>query len=76
MPKKSKKGRNSTEATQNDIGDKVPYAELILLDPNFHQGTSKFEFSNGDMYQGEYCAHASGLIWRQGHGNKIYLFQT
>ncbi|KAH1016227.1 hypothetical protein HUJ04_007485 [Dendroctonus ponderosae] len=68
MPKKSKKGKTSTETTQKGVEGSASYAELILLDPNFHQSTSKFEFSNGDTYQGEYCAHASGLVWRQGHG--------
>ncbi|KAJ8953562.1 hypothetical protein NQ318_002982 [Aromia moschata] len=45
--------------------------ELIALDPDFIKGESKFEFPNGDVYEGEYCAHRSGIVWRQGVGTYI-----
>lgn len=38
------------------------------LDPNFYFGIANFTLPNGDNYSGEYCAHTSGLIWRNGYG--------
>ncbi|RZC38269.1 hypothetical protein BDFB_007802 [Asbolus verrucosus] len=34
----------------------------------FKEGEWEFVFTNGDTYTGEYCAHVSGLAWRQGRG--------
>nr|CAH7715270.1 unnamed protein product [Callosobruchus chinensis] len=42
--------------------------DLSYLDPDFYRGSSKFEFPNGDIYEGEFCAHRSGLVWREGLG--------
>lgn len=42
-------------------------------DPNFYRGFGEFTFPNGDTYVGDYCAHRSGLIWREGHG--VYTTQ-
>nr|XP_023019859.1 uncharacterized protein LOC111508545 [Leptinotarsa decemlineata] len=38
------------------------------LDADFHKGKSTFTFPNGDKYQGGYCAHRSGVVWREGYG--------
>ncbi|KAJ8981006.1 hypothetical protein NQ317_014873 [Molorchus minor] len=52
--------------------------ELIALDPDFIKGEASFMFPNGDTYEGEYCAHRSGVVWREGNGtyttqdNQIY----
>ncbi|KAG5872104.1 hypothetical protein JTB14_031046 [Gonioctena quinquepunctata] len=40
----------------------------VELDPNFQKGQFTFIFPNGDKYQGEYCAHRSGVVWREGYG--------
>ncbi|XP_060522414.1 uncharacterized protein LOC132699615 [Cylas formicarius] len=37
-------------------------------DTEFYSGVSKFNFPNGDSYEGGFCAHVSGLVWRQGIG--------
>ncbi|CAH1174287.1 unnamed protein product [Phaedon cochleariae] len=56
----------------NDTSKKSITSESKLSeydrDPDFHKGTSKFEFPNGDRYDGEYCAHRSGVVWREGMG--------
>ncbi|XP_050297716.1 uncharacterized protein LOC126737062 isoform X2 [Anthonomus grandis grandis] len=78
MPKKSKGGKSGKSSTTAE-GDpkheesKTNYKELIAADPNFHCDTGKFNFPNGDKYEGEYCAHISGLIWRQGIGTYTTL---
>lgn len=36
------------------------------LDENFHIGKGVFNLPNGDSYDGEYVAHRSGLLWREG----------
>lgn len=33
-----------------------------------YRGDGKFSFPNGDLYEGEYCAHRFGIIWREGYG--------
>ncbi|XP_045475898.1 uncharacterized protein LOC123681698 [Harmonia axyridis] len=39
-----------------------------FIDPDFQKGTSNFTYPNGDTYEGEYCAHVSGLVWKEGFG--------
>ncbi|CAH1966377.1 unnamed protein product [Acanthoscelides obtectus] len=51
-----------------DISGIQEKIDLSYLDPDFCRGASKFEFPNGDIYEGEYCAHRSGLVWREGLG--------
>ncbi|CAG9774008.1 unnamed protein product [Ceutorhynchus assimilis] len=48
--------------------DEPDYLETIAKDPDFHLGTGNFDFPNGDSYEGEFCAHSSGVVWRQGKG--------
>lgn len=33
---------------------------------NFYVGRDIFKLPNGDIYDGEYMAHRSGLVWREG----------
>lgn len=35
---------------------------------NFQTGTETFYFPNGDKYEGEFCAHRNGIVWREGFG--------
>ncbi|XP_030758695.1 uncharacterized protein LOC115884295 isoform X2 [Sitophilus oryzae] len=68
----SKKKKKSNKETEDVSETKtVNYDELIAQDPNFYFSTSKFSFPNGDNYEGEFCAHSSGLVWRQGKGTYI-----
>ncbi|KAL3272782.1 hypothetical protein HHI36_014242 [Cryptolaemus montrouzieri] len=39
-----------------------------FIDPDFHRGSSTFTYPNGDKYEGQYCAHISGLLWKEGSG--------
>lgn len=39
-----------------------------LVDEDFQRGSSEFTYPNGDKYVGEYCAHVSGLVWKEGFG--------
>ncbi|CAG9854498.1 unnamed protein product [Phyllotreta striolata] len=40
-----------------------------IEDPNFYYGYGgTFNFLNGDVYEGDYVAHISGLVWREGKG--------
>lgn len=38
------------------------------MDKSFREGEFEFVFPNQDKYTGHYCAHVSGLAWRQGRG--------
>ncbi|XP_044758842.1 uncharacterized protein LOC123316710 [Coccinella septempunctata] len=40
-------------------------------DPDFQRGSFDFSYPNGDKYIGEYCAHSSGLVWKEGIGTYI-----
>lgn len=37
----------------------------------FYRGNGKFSFPNGDTYEGDYCAHRHGIIWREGLGTYV-----
>ncbi|KAF7265044.1 hypothetical protein GWI33_021664, partial [Rhynchophorus ferrugineus] len=63
-----KRSKSFTKTEDQSEDKKTAYDELIASDPDFYQGSSKFQFPNGDQYDGEYCAHSSGLVWRQGKG--------
>lgn len=71
MPKKG--GKSSKKSSNKDDVPKADYMELARQDPNFYIGSSNFEFPNGDKYEGEFCAHISGLVWRQGKGKSIQV---
>ncbi|EFA08162.1 hypothetical protein TcasGA2_TC005783 [Tribolium castaneum] len=38
------------------------------MNKGFQEGEHEFLFPNRDKYSGHFCAHVSGLAWRQGHG--------
>lgn len=43
-------------------------SSVAVLDADFVTGETRFTFPNGDVYEGEFCAHRSGLVWREGRG--------
>lgn len=58
---KLSKGGSSSWKTQSSKRITEPKEEFI-------NGSGKFAFPNGDLYEGDYCAHISGLVWREGSG--------
>lgn len=47
---------------------KVEEEDDTLPNPNFYFGCDTFILENEDTYEGHYCCHKSGIIWREGYG--------
>ncbi|XP_017769914.1 PREDICTED: uncharacterized protein LOC108557771 [Nicrophorus vespilloides] len=56
--KKSKKSKGSKKGKNKETKNVV----------EFYNGTNTFKLPNGDEYIGDYWAHRSGSIWREGEG--------
>lgn len=61
---KGKKGKEKSKKSSA-----VSPAATTAVDlPDYYYGTSTFQFPNNDRYEGEFCAHRIGLVWREGYG--------
>lgn len=60
----SKKGKGKKSHVSSTTVTDTTAADL----PEYHYGTSIFKFPNGDQYEGDFCAHRIGLVWREGYG--------
>lgn len=67
-----RKSQDTSQITVNKQGvdDDIPSTPVdeTIPNPNFFWGSGTFELPNGDIYEGEYCCHKSGIIWREGIG--------
>ncbi|GJQ79958.1 hypothetical protein Trydic_g9437 [Trypoxylus dichotomus] len=58
------KKKNKEDASNTSDSKAVDNGE----DPDLHSGFGEFTLPNGDTYIGNFCAHRSGVVWREGHG--------
>lgn len=65
---KSKENLGKPKDSAGEHTEVVPPVPTTLPNPNFYWGTDTFQLENGDIYEGEYCCHKSGIIWREGAG--------
>lgn len=65
--KKAKAGKKDTKEINIDWSKYPPHVTEVCH-PNFYFGYEKFKFKNGDSYEGEFCAHRCGIVWREGKG--------
>lgn len=62
--KGAKKGKGSKKSKAKRKGKDQEQSDL----PELYSGKDTFTFPNGDIYDGEFCAHRIGILWREGHG--------
>lgn len=67
---KSKKGskKGGSKKGKKDKKGKKGKKEPKQPQEMYHFGVDIFQMPNGDVYEGEYCAHRFGLVWREGKG--------